>query len=319
MRKIYAIALNTAVDMSMRISDFTYGKIIRSLEYKEYAAGKAVNSCRAIACLDQKSLLYCFSGETDLDLFSKISPFIKVSAFEGQGVTRRNLTLVTQENELVCHIQNQGYTVSSELLQTLEKKLFQNIKKDDVVIVSGSMPSGVPSNYLHGLLSRLAKVGVQIILDCDPILLGFVAGVKVTLAKPNREELSRLASKELLTTQDIVSAAVELFNSSIIVVSLGADGAIWINKDKRYFQSGKISVRSNEAITDPIGCGDSMVGGFALGLARSESDEKMLKMGLAAGYANLFVPGPGTLTPIDYERGISTAVIDTPVALREEG
>lgn len=310
MKRIHTISLNTAVDMHMVVPKFQLGTVMRSDSYNEFASGKAVNNARTIACLGAHVALYCFSGVNDVDLFSAISSLVKSNVLPVDGATRRNLTLVTHDAELICHIQNQGYSVTEAQLAQLETTLVAQLRAEDVVVISGSIPQGVPSDYLNQLVSRIVQRNATVLLDVDPVLLGRVDCNRVALVKPNLEELSRLAGRNIVEIADIVNTAHNLITSGIIVVSLGQNGAIWVDRNNRWYVHAK-GTSHDQGSADVIGCGDAMVGAFALGLADNKAPMEILRMGIAAGYANMFAEGPGVISLDHYGDALSKVDLGT--------
>jgi 1-phosphofructokinase family hexose kinase len=301
MRNIHAISLNTAIDIRIRIPQFTLGAIIRSEGYREYLAGKAVNNSRAIASLGGEVGLYCFSGANEVHSFSSISPQIKAHVIACEGVTRKNITLVNKNAELICHVQNQGYHVTESNLNELEKALYPSINEGDVIVVSGSIPIGTPPDYLDKLVRLISERKGIILLDVDPPLLSKIDCKNVRLVKPNLEELSRLAGRNLVNIDEIVTTASNLIKSNIVVVSLGQNGALWIDREKRHYVQAKTNLHEQGDL-DVIGCGDAMVGAFALGIAQNKTSLEILKMGICSGYAKMFVEGPGIISLDHYHR-----------------
>jgi 1-phosphofructokinase len=301
MRTIHAISLNTAIDVRIVIPQFEVGAIIRSEGYKEYLAGKAVNNVQAIVSLGGTANLFCFSGTNDAGMFSSISSQIDAHVIACKGVTRKNITLVNKNAELICHIQNQGYCVTESELTKFENAFYPKMKAGDVVVMSGSVPLGMPADYLDKVVQRVSKSKGIVLLDIDPPLLGKIDCRNVMLVKPNLEELGRLAGRNVVGIDDIVATAYNLIKSKIVVVSLGKDGAVWIDRQGRYYVQAKTNLRA-EGKLDVIGCGDAMVGAIAFGIAQDKGFMDTLKMGVCSGYAKMFVEGPGPVSLEHYRR-----------------
>lgn len=314
MTRIHAVCLNTAVDTQIEIPHFEAGIVVRSTSYKEFPSGKGVNSARAIACLGHKVQLHCITGYLEQADFEQLSPLIQTQAIGVRGTTRRNITIRETNAALVCHVQNAGYSVTNSELVDFQERLLLLTRREDVVIISGSVPLGTPDRFLQQLIDSLLNQGIKILVDVDPQWLSVLDCNKVQLVKPNIEELERLAGKRLTDDRDIADAALRVVNSRAVVVSLGERGALWIDRSKRIFVRGIIN--NGDAPQEPtIGCGDAMVGGFALGMAQGLPDSEILRFGLSAGYANLFAPGPGTLDPIQFRRGLERSKLALPASL----
>jgi tagatose 6-phosphate kinase len=82
-----------------------------------------------------------------------------------------------------------------------------------------------------------------------------------------------------------------------VVLSLGADGAL-LACDKGVFHGmpPRITPRNT------VGCGDSMVAGFAVGFARHLSMAETFRMALAVSAASALSLFTGDFSPADYDR-----------------
>ena len=100
----------------------------------------------------------------------------------------------------------------------------------DMVAVSGSLPAGVDPDAFTDWMTQLRAKCPCIIFDSSREAL--VAGLKASpwLVKPNRRELEIWAGRPLPTLADVVEAA-HLREQGIahVVISLGAEGALWVN------------------------------------------------------------------------------------------
>ena len=167
------------------------------------------------------------------------------------------------------------------------------------IVASGSRPPGVPPD-VYARVARLARdIGARLILDTSGEALR-QAGDGVYLIKPNLRELQDLVGRELRGDAEQVAAARALIArglSEVVVLSLGADGAILVTADghERY---PAIDV----PVSSAVGAGDSMVGAIALGLVRGLPLGAAVCFGMAAGAAALITPGTELCRREDVER-----------------
>lgn len=300
---IYTICLNTAVDTRIVIPTFHIGNVIRSLSYSEFPAGKAVNVARTLSCLNTPVRLYCFAGKLEADLFSTtVGSNVQAVVTAVDGYTRRNLTIVAPNGSLIAHIQNPGYDISPRDFQELQNGFLNSVKAGDTVVVSGSLPNGCSTETLNVFLQCISESDTRILLDVDPAILREVDSERVYLLKPNRAELLSLAGREIHSPIELAQAALDLLKSKIILLSLGGDGAIWINRDSGLRLIGR-TPPLEAGNGDPVGCGDAMLAAVSLGISQGETDEHvLLRMGIAAGYSNLLSVGPGTINADSYHK-----------------
>jgi 6-phosphofructokinase 2 len=98
-----------------------------------------------------------------------------------------------------------------------------------------------------------------------------------------------MAHTEEITPDRIDEAArilVEKNGVNVVVVSLGADGAIVVDGDHAL----RVPAPAVDVVSR-IGAGDSMVAGLVLALARGDAIDDAVRYGVAAGSAAVTTPG----------------------------
>jgi len=102
------------------------------------------------------------------------------------------------------------------------------------------------------------------------------------LAKPNDVEVGALTGLPTETPAQVLAAAQAVRASGVtnVVISLGKDGAMLVS-EKGVWQARAPRIQER----NPIGAGDSMVGGLVYGLSRGEELSAALAWGVACGAA----------------------------------
>ena len=101
--------------------------------------------------------------------------------------------------------------------------------------------------------------------------------------KPNLNELSSLVGIEEISTNRIDQLAKEIIakgNCEVIVVSMGAAGAMLVTKDRVQQIDAPVVKRKST-----VGAGDSMVAGIALSLLKGIPITAAVQYGVACGTA----------------------------------
>jgi len=122
---------------------------------------------------------------------------------------------------------------------------------------------------------------VKTVLDADGELL--IEGIKASpyMIKPNIHELEHAFKITIDTDQKVVAISRKMiadYGISLVLVSLGKDGAILVSKDEAY-KADPVDVD----VKNTVGAGDSMVGGFLHGLSEGYDLSTCLKYGSACG------------------------------------
>src|SRR5690606_20193663 len=125
------------------------------------------------------------------------------------------------------------------------------------------------------------KKNIKYVIDTSGKALIKAAEAGVCMMKPNLGELSSFAGKKEISgleQEDIAKKIIAEEKASILIVSLGARGAMVATKELIAYEVPP-TVRQNST----VGAGDSMVAGIVLSLSRQEGLREALKWGVAAG------------------------------------
>ncbi|GFG50304.1 phosphofructokinase [Mycolicibacterium agri] len=167
------------------------------------------------------------------------------------------------------------------------------------VVASGSLPPGVPPNFYQRVADICREADARLILDTSGTGLTHVRS-NVFLVKPSVRELRECVGRTLDTEGEQLGAAHELIDrgmAQVVVVSLGADGALLVTAD----ENKRFSAIPVQAVSG-VGAGDAMVAAIAVGLSYGWSLSKSVRFGIAAATAKLLTPGTAACSRADVER-----------------
>jgi 6-phosphofructokinase 2 len=169
-----------------------------------------------------------------------------------------------------------------------------------LVVVSGSLPLGMPPAALADLARRCRSDGLRLVVDTSGEALQAALEAGVYLIKPSLRELSDLSGRVLADGAARLQACRDLIARGaveIVALSLGAEGALLVTADKALFAKA-LPV---EAVST-IGAGDSFLGGLLWALTNALPLAEALRYGAAAGAAALLSPGTRLSHPADVSR-----------------
>lgn len=181
-----------------------------------------------------------------------------------------------------------------------------------IVVASGSLPPGVPTDFYQRVADVCADLGAMFILDTSGGGLQHVNS-GIYLLKPSLRELRECVGRELNTEAEQVAAAYELIDRGCadhVLVSLGSRGALLVAR-----QGGHRFPPVTVPAGSGVGAGDAMVAGVAVGLTRGWPLTKAVRLGVAAGAAMLLTPGTAPCTRDDAERLFELTAIPAEVDL----
>lgn len=280
---IYTLTLNPAIDYYMTMENFQLGALNSLEEGYTLPGGKGINVSKVLKNFSVESVALGFIGGFTGDYIIK---HLKEYQIENDFVTlnentRINIKLKTKDSE--TEIAGISPKITVENIDELLKK-FQQVKKEDIVILSGSVPSSVKATIYADIIKLLPKE-VKIILDTRGV--PFIEGLKanVYLTKPNNHELEEFFNRKLNNLDEIIEAGKELqkLGSENVLISLGKDGSILITKDEVY-----VGNAPQGKLISSVGAGDSMVAGIVYGIAQGNSLVEAYKYGIASGSSTAF-------------------------------
>ena len=287
---IKTLTINPALDNTIIVEDFKINSLNRIRNVFRDAGGKGINVSKMINNLGGMTTASGFLGG-DAGSFIKKElkkENIKHNFIEVEGETRTNLKMVDKSQNTFTDINEKGVCVSKNKLNKLKNELFSDLKKDDVLVLSGSVPNGINNNIYQELIEIAHQKEVKTILDADGIL--FENGLKAgpSLIKPNEHELALYYGRDFNDEEDMVEAAKGFFRYGVemIMLSLGKKGAVFLTEDEQLkIEALKLDVKST------VGAGDAMVAGLAIGLDNNLKTIEMITLAAACSSASLIKEG----------------------------
>lgn len=287
---IYTVTLNPALDKTVVIPHFSAGTVNRVQSIRQDAGGKGFNVSKCLAQLNCPSIAVGFlGGDTGRWVAQELSRVgIQLLPISVSQPTRTNLKIIDPELHHNTDINEAGPAVEPEAWFCLLEQLDRAIQPNDLLILSGSIPPGLASTVYRDLITRFRQRHVSVWLDADgaPLRSGITA--MPDFIKPNLDELRRLTGADLETEQQILAAARALQHQGIreIVVSLGRDGALFVNKSGCWKAQG-LSV----PVGSTVGAGDSMVAALAYGTVMGLNPKQRAKLAIAISAASVMCSG----------------------------
>ena len=138
----------------------------------------------------------------------------------------------------------------------------------DYLVVSGSMPPGVPLSVFKELPAIARSKNARLVVDTSGPAL--------------KEAIHQGVYKVEETARRVLNE----YGCEILVVSMGKDGAMLVSKDEAFIARSPDVPRKST-----VGAGDSMVAGIVYSLAREKSLKNALLYGIACGTAATMNPG----------------------------
>lgn len=280
---IVTLTVNPSVDKSTHFSGLIAEQKIRCKESQFDAGGGGINVSKAISRLQGSSLAVFTSGggvgQMLKDLVTKEK--VDFEAIEIKTVTRENFIAVDDNTNSQYRFGFSGDVLSdSEVKKVLET--ISNLKPK-FLVASGSLNEGLSTDFYQKVAEIAKGANSKLIIDTSGEALKKVLETGAYLIKPNVGELAKLVGVERLEMEEVNEAAKKIIakgGAEIIVVSLGAQGAVLVTKHNyEYVPAPNVARKST------VGAGDSMVGGMVWALSQNKNLKEVIRWGVACGSA----------------------------------
>jgi len=302
---LVCISANPAIDKRVRLARLVPGRVNRASEVKPAPGGKAAHVAMVLRRLGADPLWIGFAGgDSGQELLAGLRELsIRTASVTMKNATRTNLEIIDAEG-VVTEILEPGAAVSAEecsaFYSTCEA-VFREAQGGVTAILSGSLPTGVPTDFYASTIERAHSFGGKVFLDTsgDALRKGLEAGPD--FVKPNREEAEWLTGQTIHDSRSAAAALAEIISlgAQSAAVSLGQDGLVWKPlKSNSIFEARSPKVAARSA----VGSGDAALAGFALAAEKQLGPEESLKLATACGAANCLAELPGQLNANEVQR-----------------
>lgn len=307
---IAVLSLNPAVDKIVSLRDLRWGEHIRVKKIRQVAAGKGINVARVIKKLGGDVVVIGVSGgpngewiKDELKKEKLKFDFVRVS-----GNVRESLTLMDEERGREIHLREDGSIITQGELNQIKNKLKKWSPLLRFVVISGTLPTGVPVDFYREIIAFFKKKKVPVLLDANGPAFAAALKAKPDYIKPNLNELEELAGKRLKTRGEEVRFIKGLLKRGIdmVFVTHGPGDAIVMTPDW-----GLALTPPRVRVRNTVGSGDAVAGALAYEVTKGRDIHpapqeaqsvrpwcgvnNALKRAIACGSANTLSIGAGFL------------------------
>ena len=298
---ILTVTLNAAIDKRYVVEGYQVGEVNRVKECAYVPGGKGLNVSKPASIYGAEVVATGFvGGHAGNYIEEALEPFgIKSAFYHVKDESRSCINIWDEVNHVQTEFLEPGFTLTEADFEGFMEKFKGLVKDADVVAMSGSVPKGLDGTAYQKLVKIVKEAGKKVILDTSGKLLEMGIEACPTMIKPNIDEIRMLTGKPCDNLDDIITAAKDVHNKGvdIVAVSLGADGS-FVVCDSGVYQA---KVPKIDAV-NTVGCGDSMIAGFALGISEGLSMEGILRKASAISAAAAMREETGFFVREDMEK-----------------
>ncbi|HEX7555630.1 MAG TPA: 1-phosphofructokinase [Leptolinea sp.] len=287
---IYTLTLNPAVDRELTVPAVEFDAVLRATSSRVDFGGKGFNVSRLLVGLGMPSIAVGFLGGKAGEILQNglQSLHIGTDFVWVEGETRTNISIVTLSGGHYIKVNEKGPQVDAAKQAELLEKIEGLAKPGDWWVLAGSLPPGVPDDFYARIVSILNIKQALCVLDTTGEALRLGCLEKPFLIKPNTEEAQFLTGFPVDTPDQLIGAlaCIREMGARNVVISMGKTGAMLQTSQETWFAHSPDIIEKN-----PIGAGDSMVGGLVWALTRGSSLSESMKWGIASGAATASLSG----------------------------
>ena len=298
---ILTVTLNPSVDKLYLVDRLEKDTVMRVKEVHNTAGGKGLNVSKVAARLGELvtacGFLGGFNGAYVRSLLE--SEGIMPAFTDVRAETRSCINVRDAGTGRHTEFLEPGAAVAPDEVERFWKSYQELVCHADVIAISGSMPQGVPADFYGRLIAFARQQGKAVLLDTSGRTLTDGIGAGPSLIKPNTDEIGQLFGAKFASVQELIDAAKILRARGVgtVVISLGKDGALIVCKEGIFR-----GITPDIPVINTVGCGDSMIAGFAAAMRRKATAEEAIRLAMAVSTANALTVETGSFRQEDLER-----------------
>ncbi len=219
---IITLTPNPSVDRILVVNRLRFNEKLRANPAQLNWEGKGLNASQGLNLLGQPSLALGWvgggAGKTLEDGLNSIG--IKTDFVWVDGETRTNTVVQEEANDWYMLVNEIGPHIPPGAIEEMIGKTDRYAHSEDLWIVAGSLPPGVPEDFFANIIRMLKAKGVRVLFDATAE--GLTLGVNEVpwLLYPEVTEAERLVGFEIRNFDMAKRAAMRFLQQGIEFVAL---------------------------------------------------------------------------------------------------
>ena len=301
---ILVVSLNPALDITHHVAGVDWSGVNRPQQVTTAPGGKGLNVARTLHALGADVRVAGLAGGIvgEAVIVGLAAAGVAGAFTPIAGQTRRTFAVVDTSSHDTALFNEPGPAVAIGEYQRFLVLYENSLAGCDAVVLSGSLPPGLPEDSYAGLAERAAAAAVPVVLDAGGLALRRGVAAGPAIAKPNLAELQAAVRRPLAGLAAVAAAAAELraAGARAVVVSLGGDGLLAVTGEGTWHAAPPARATGN-----PTGAGDAVVAGLVHGLVLSRPWAERLRHAAALGTACVAAPAAGQFAEADYRQALA--------------
>ncbi len=284
---IYTVTLNPAVDKILFLDEFQRSRTSRLTRSLESIGGKGTHVSINLKLQGVESIALGIAlGENGRKIIQMLEGWgieVRFLQYDLPGMeSRTNYEIVETTGHACTMLTERGPVLPKHITDDLLHQIEGLVTTGDILVLTGDA-SNVEDTAIYSKLALAGqRLGVKVCLDASGSYLKEGLKSSPYLIKPNLDELSCVAGRELKTEADIIAAMRNLdeYHIPIIAMTWGGNGAV-IKWGPDFYRVRPIQVE----IVNEGGCGDAFLSAILAGMEKNRPIEETLKNAAAIAAA----------------------------------
>lgn len=295
---------NLTIDRTLTIDELRPGEVLRFHAATISPGGKGVNVARVGRALALRAVLVGFApGHTGHAAAKMLEDErIDVRAIPVGGEIR-STSVILEDTGRVTVLNEPGPVITERDWAGYEAAIKRELAGHRTLVCTGSVPPGAPADAYGRLVAIGRDAGVLTLVDAAGPLLRRAVAARPAVVTPNLSEAERMLDRESpdgvpLPVDEArgraIDAAVRLveLGAEMAVVTAGAAGlALAGEGGSRWLRAPHVAPRN------PVGAGDSFVGGFVAAVEEGMGHADAVLFGAATAAASVEQALAGGIDP----------------------
>ncbi len=265
------------------------GEVNRAGESRSVASGKVINAARAARGLGSSVLVVTVAGGSGGDAIRRSLEAESIPhRIVDTGSSRTCTTVIERSTRTITELVENAPSIGDRELDEYVATFREAARDAEAIVLLGSLPSGARRSCFREMVEG---IDAPVIADVrGPELLELLA-TRPLVVKPNHAELAATLDVRIDSDDDLDAAMARLHEAGAgwVLITRGETTAIATHVDGERHRFTPPSIE----VLNPIGSGDSLSAGIAVGIVEGQSVPAAIRLGMACAVENALSLVPG--------------------------
>jgi 1-phosphofructokinase family hexose kinase len=318
---VLSVSPNTSTDRVSVVENFIPGDPSRTILSFDQAGGSGAHATGVVQQLGGEACsLVVLGGHTrERWIAAAQQQQMNYDYVEISAPNRSSFVLLDTKQGNIAEVIDPGPEVDEDCARRLLEHIEPFLDRTAILILSGSLPPGIPDDFYAKSLRLAQRFGVKTLVDAhsEPMKQALVE--RPWAIKPNLPEFQQIVGRTTPTLDEQIEALSQVagVQADIVLLSLGKNGLLVGTAEQIWhltIPNHGVSLPNTSAV-NTIGCGDALVGGFSYAYARTQDVLESARWGIAASTATLGTYGVPDCPPTLVKELVNKVLVTTAIPL----